>query len=186
MDRYTNRKILVATARSIYTIDPQSDSGREMTTFATHQLPAPAVLDELLQQQSINQFHRDEAKKLETVAALHHLISQLDAGCQQQALLHCFVTNFRLDEGRILFWKCVNCGRRVSSYSKNSSRCPIPCSNPDCATGQTRAELEFDMSVSISDATGTLIQCRLKGDAAEQAFAAKVTCNHHYSKIRFD
>ena len=47
----------------------------------------------------------DEAKKVDTVAALHHMISQMDSGCRQQALLSCFVTSFHLEEGRVLFWK---------------------------------------------------------------------------------
>ena len=71
----------------------------------------------------------------------------------------------------------VKCGRRVSPYTKNNSKCLVPCSNPECTNKYSRTELEFDVSVSVSDATGTLVQCRLKGDAAEQAFAVKVNYN---------
>jgi len=63
VDRYTNRKILVGTARSLYTIDPQTDSGREMTVFATHQLPAPSVMQDLIQHQSNDKFYRNITRK---------------------------------------------------------------------------------------------------------------------------
>ena len=104
MDRYTNRKILTGAPRSVYTIDPQTDAGRKMTAFATHHISDPTILQDLVEQQSPNNFHRDEAK-VATVAALHHSLSNMNVGCREQLLLRCFVTSFQLEEGLILYWK---------------------------------------------------------------------------------
>ena len=72
MDRYTNRKILTGTARSIYTIDPQTGSGNEMATFAAHHLPNPAILEDLLQQQSDDKFHRNTIRNLRIKSLIYN------------------------------------------------------------------------------------------------------------------
>ena len=80
-----------------------------------------------------------------------------------------------------------SCNQRTSFYQKTNSTFSIPCSNAECTTKRSNVELEFDMNLSISDATGTLAQCRLKGSAAEHVLGVKVT--HHYplkaSKLLF-
>ena len=62
-----------------------------------------------------------------------------------------------------------NCGRRICQYQLNATLCPTPCSNLECTTksAKTNYELTFDFIVSIADATGTLTQCRLKGQQAD-------------------
>ena len=127
-DRYTNKKILTGAPRTVCTIDPQTEAGREMAIFVAHRLPDGETLAYILQQN--DRFDRNstdiififemfilfffyklqksiavKAKKLATVAALHHFVTNLELGCEEQVLLRCFVTSFPLEASRIIFWK---------------------------------------------------------------------------------
>ena len=76
-------------------------------------------------------------------------------------------------------------------YKKNVFTRLMRCSNPDCSGKPPGADLDFDMTVSITDSLSVeeielkkntrknniILQCRLRGDAAAKVLSVKVISN---------
>jgi len=73
------------------------------------------------------------------------------------------------------------CNQRVALLSE-------ACSNPECAASQNpqsgsstrsqqRIKTQYELTVSISDHTGTIENCRLTEKCAEDMFGCKVSLN---------
>ena len=67
----------------------------------------------------------------------------------------------------------VKCHFKVDSYTEQ-------CCNPDCPAGsgvsmETGTDTQYNIIISVSDHTGTLNNCRLNQDVAEQIVGCKVS-----------
>nr|CAH0109232.1 unnamed protein product [Daphnia galeata] len=165
VDKNTNRKFLSTTSRTILTIDPNTEEGNQLTSYA-NELNPDELMNIFLQQTQPEQFFRNKAIKQANIAALGDFISRISPGGREQAVLHhAMIMTFSLE--RAISVKCGHCGRRSGYFNLDFKSAPM-CVNETCRNKESNDQFYFDFNISIGDKTGSMKWLRITGDIAVQ------------------
>ncbi|CAG9767901.1 unnamed protein product [Ceutorhynchus assimilis] len=157
-----------ATTRTIVTENPASKEAKALFEYAQN---APIETFDLIEQMVTSipssSSSIDEIMSIRQVHDRINSCNEIKEGGKKSftVILYAFVTKLDLDGlSPILIVKCGHCKMPIKNVRCENSECPVVFENET-----VEPDMAFDIRVSFSDHTGTLTNCRLTGQAAENA-----------------
>ncbi|XP_050308048.1 meiosis-specific with OB domain-containing protein isoform X2 [Anthonomus grandis grandis] len=165
--QFDNAFVGNTSGRTVVTVDPATREGKELyefaqsTTVETYDIveqlvaamPSSTAVDEIL---NIRQLYERVNTCCENIQS---------ANTSFIAVIFGTVTELDLDGlSDTLSVKCGHCKMRLKGFKCENAECPVVFDNVS-----VEPEITFDIKVSITDHSGTLANCRLRGNVAEQA-----------------
>ncbi|CAG9858492.1 unnamed protein product [Phyllotreta striolata] len=149
------------TARSIVTENPE---GKESQMLANYAKEAPIETFDIVGQ-IVTALDDPNIQDVMTVKQVQDKINSSSMERQFTAALYVSISSFDLDGlSKVLLVKCAKCKLEVKNSKCENAQCPTVYEGDSALL-----EYNFDIRLNISDHTGTLMNCRLSGQAAEQA-----------------
>ncbi|KAK9707968.1 hypothetical protein QE152_g27514 [Popillia japonica] len=153
------------------TIITENPVGIEANNLRSYALTAPIQPTEILDYLSVT---IENTNSIQNVMSVRQVLDKIEMLCNPStqiniadrhftALLYVLVTHLDLDGlSKIITTRCSNCKTLIPTNERY-------CANLECNLGGDLTELDsnFDLRVSLSDHTGSLINCRLTGIIAE-------------------
>ncbi|KAI4466186.1 aspartate aminotransferase [Holotrichia oblita] len=153
------------------TIITENPVGAEANNLRSYALTAPIQPTEILERLSITV---ENTNSIQNVMSVRQVLDKIETLCNPStqingadghftALLYVLVTHLDLDGlSKIVTTRCSNCKTLIPNNERY-------CENLECNLGGDLTELDskFDLRVSLSDHTGSLVNCRLTGTIAE-------------------
>ncbi|XP_044267622.1 meiosis-specific with OB domain-containing protein [Tribolium madens] len=157
------------TSRSIITENP---IGQEAATLANYAKNAPLTATDILDQ-FITELPDPES--IQNVMCVQQILTKIRnfqentlTDPQLTALMFVVITQLDLDGlSPVTRVKCGHCKSRLENMNS-------VCENSECSSNSKSVDVSFDISVHLSDHTGTLKNCRLSGATAEQVLKCSV------------
>ncbi|CAH1109944.1 unnamed protein product [Psylliodes chrysocephalus] len=153
--------IAKVTGRTIVTENPESKEAQKLLIYAKM---APIETFDILDQLITSLPNPNTIQDVMTVRQVHDKMNIFSAEKQFTVLLYSFISEFDLDGlSRTLLIKCGKCKVEIKTSKCENSECPTVYENE-----LVDPEFNFDIRVNVTDHTGTLMNCRLSGHAAEE------------------
>ncbi|KAF5300331.1 hypothetical protein FQA39_LY11188 [Lamprigera yunnana] len=155
------------TSRSIITQDPVAIESTNLKEYANKINPTSLTSLTIQDVSSI--------QNVMNIQQVHEKISNVNSSnnCSYEekqftAVLYAVITQLDLDGlSRITITKCSRCDTLIENNSTT-------CSNTECNNMELNVTTTFDIRVTLTDQTGSLVNCRLFGKNAEIALGCSV------------
>ncbi|KAL1491662.1 hypothetical protein ABEB36_012224 [Hypothenemus hampei] len=159
--------IAKTTGRTIVTENPIGKEAQELLEYAQN---APVETFQIVEQMITSFSKSNTADEILSIQQVHDRINNCLAMKRTRNnsfsfILYAFVTEMDLDGlQRTLLVKCGHCNTIIKGNKCEMPECKVIYENEP-----VESKITFDIKVALSDHTGTLVNCKLCGNAAELA-----------------
>ncbi|XP_077980792.1 meiosis-specific with OB domain-containing protein-like [Glandiceps talaboti] len=170
-DDFRRTMVATVTSKTIFTVNPDTREAHSLYTYGQ----SVNFDDDTMVSESMGQ--DPEFESITDVYTIQQLKAKSKAKSEFNAtpeygITYAYISSFDIDSviGSVVAVRCSQCKFRVDQVTNN-------CKNSACTasvTGNTVTQMSYDVSVTLTDNTGSLHGFRLGGNAAEEILGCTV------------
>ncbi|XP_064609508.1 meiosis-specific with OB domain-containing protein-like isoform X2 [Liolophura sinensis] len=171
-DDFRCSMVATADSKTIFIVNPDTKEAHTLYMFAQSQ-PVGNELRDQIESFGLKDPEIFQVKDVLSVSTAKLIDKEVSSGCPYYCILYAYISQFDIDQecGGSLRYRCPKCKQSLEDSQQ-------VCLNPPCiessTSGQFLAHVQYDIAVTLSDHSGSLPNCRLNNNAAEEMIGLQV------------